>query len=335
MPGDRGEDQPREERVGKRLGRVGEAVEDDPAAQRATGHADKNDLGESALHERFLQGLEHCSVVVMVRWQDRPALRPGDLDDGAAVGRLQHGQVGEHALGLPAGDLALVDAENEVATPRLLEIVGGDRRSPAPLPPARRSALPVLRRSAGRGRRRARRAAARRRPEPAPRAINTRWRWPPESRPKVRSASAPQADPVERARAAASRSRAAGAPPPGQARGASPSSPRRAPRRGSRGASARSGARCRRSPPTRSVPASGAQLAEQHPQQRRLAAAVGPEQGQRLPRRQRELDAGDRRRAVVAGAETGRPRSGRRLHPRLPPVNPRTIESALAASIRR
>ena len=57
--GDRGQDQARKERVRERLGRVGEAVEDDPAAERAAGDAEQHDLGEGALHERFLQGLEH------------------------------------------------------------------------------------------------------------------------------------------------------------------------------------------------------------------------------------------------------------------------------------
>ena len=57
--GDRRQDQAREKRVRERLGRVGEAVEDDPATERAAGDAEQDDLGQGALHERFLQGLEH------------------------------------------------------------------------------------------------------------------------------------------------------------------------------------------------------------------------------------------------------------------------------------
>ena len=49
------------------------------------------------------------------------------------------------------------------------------------------------------------------------RAISTRWRWPPDSSPKVRSASSLEADPRER-RARAPRSARPGPPPPRQPR---------------------------------------------------------------------------------------------------------------------
>jgi hypothetical protein len=56
---DRGQDQAGEDRVRQRLGRVGEPVEDDPAAERAAGDADQRHLGDRAPHEFVLQGLEH------------------------------------------------------------------------------------------------------------------------------------------------------------------------------------------------------------------------------------------------------------------------------------
>ena len=51
--------QPGEDRVGERLRRIGELVEDDPAAERARGDADQSDLGERPLHEGFLERLDH------------------------------------------------------------------------------------------------------------------------------------------------------------------------------------------------------------------------------------------------------------------------------------
>src|SRR4051794_23428575 len=66
------------------------------------------------------------SVMGMVWGQDRATAAAGDLDYGAAVGGLQDAEIVKHPVGRPAGDLALVDAEDEVAGPRLLEIVGGD-----------------------------------------------------------------------------------------------------------------------------------------------------------------------------------------------------------------
>ena len=76
-PRDRGEDQAGEDRVGQRLGRVGEPVEDDPAAQGAAGDPDQGHLGDRSPHELVLQRLEHRSVVMVVGGQDRAAAAPG------------------------------------------------------------------------------------------------------------------------------------------------------------------------------------------------------------------------------------------------------------------
>jgi hypothetical protein len=57
--GDGGDHEAREKGVGKRLGRVGETVEDDPAAERATGDADQDHLDEGALHEGLFERLDH------------------------------------------------------------------------------------------------------------------------------------------------------------------------------------------------------------------------------------------------------------------------------------
>ena len=67
----------------------------------------------------------------MVRGQDRAAAA-GDLDDGAAVGRLEHGEIVKHSGRRAAGDLAPVDTEDEVAGTRLLEVMGG-KDDPPPL----------------------------------------------------------------------------------------------------------------------------------------------------------------------------------------------------------
>ena len=59
-PVERREDEAGEDRVGERLGRVGEPVEDDPAAERSAGDADQGHLDHRAPHELVLQGLEHA-----------------------------------------------------------------------------------------------------------------------------------------------------------------------------------------------------------------------------------------------------------------------------------
>jgi hypothetical protein len=80
------------------------------------------------------------------------------------------------------------------------------------------------------------------------------------------------------------------------------------------------------------------QLAEQHAEERRLAAAVGAEHAQALAGAQRERDAREHRRRTVAGREPVGlhedqiPVIG---HPRAPAVKPRTIASALARSMLR
>ena len=84
------------------------------------------------------------------------------------------------------------------------------------------------------------------------------------------------------------------------------------------------------------------QLAQQHAEERRLAAAVGAQHADAHAALDRERDVLDRGRARVAGGQV----AGRRKragvlrddrvyvrHPRLPPVKPLTIASAFAASI--
>ena len=51
--GERGDDQPRQQRVRQRLRAVGEAVEDDPAPERAAGHAEQGDLEQRAPADRI------------------------------------------------------------------------------------------------------------------------------------------------------------------------------------------------------------------------------------------------------------------------------------------
>jgi hypothetical protein len=80
-------------------------------------------------------------------------------------------------------------------------------------------------------------------------------------------------------------------------------------------------------------PGERGQLAQQGAQQGRLAAPVRAEQRHPLSRLQREGDAGDRRLAVVAGGESGGLDQSFTIHPRSPPVNPRTSSSAFASSI--
>ena len=194
-PGDRGEHQAREDRVGERLGRVGELVEDDPAAERAAGQAEQGHLGDRPLHERFLEGLEHqwwwwCGGRIA-------SAGAGDLDDRAAVGGFEHLAV-ERLRGRPDGDLAAVDAEDRVPAPRLLEVVGGDRRSPCPSPAS--AAISASSRSAA-GRSRPVKGSSissTRASWTRARAIRTRWRWPPESSPKVSPGELLEPDPLQR-----------------------------------------------------------------------------------------------------------------------------------------
>ena len=75
--------------MSQRLGRVGEAVEDDPAAQGAAGDPDQRHLGDRSAHELVLQRLEHRSMVV--GRQDRAGA--GKLDDRAAVGGFENREV--------------------------------------------------------------------------------------------------------------------------------------------------------------------------------------------------------------------------------------------------
>ena len=257
------------------------------------------------------------------RWRRRRSLR-------APRGRAS-------APGGADRDLAPVDAEDRVPAPRLLEVVGGDddrrglRRPASAISASRRSAAgrssPVKGSSISSTRASWTRA----------RAIRTRWRWPPESSPKVSPASSAEPDPAERL-AAPPRARARPAAATRAAARAPPSSPPRGPRRGSRAASARSAGTEPQEASTRSVPGQRPQLAEQRPQDRRLAAAVGPEQGQPLARRaarrrRRRRPAGRRR---SRAARPRRPRSGAQRGIRASlRVKPRTIASALAASISR
>ena len=225
--------------------------------------------------------------------QDRRAAGPGDLDDRAAVGGLERPR-GQHLVGRPEGDLAAVEAEHRVPAARLLEVVGGDRRSPDPPRRARRSVLPAL-------------GAGASRPENGSSSSST---------PRVLDQRAGdqhalalaagelaeglarrgrQADPPSAPRAPLALGAARAAATRGAAR-AFPSSPRRGPRPGSRAASARSAAPCR----------SG-----RHAQRRRRAAAArraapatasscrrrwGRAAPIRSPAAQREGDAVDRRR---------------------------------------
>ena len=64
-PEQRGHHEPREERVGERLGAVGELVADDPAAEHAADDPDERELEEGPLHEperpRFDERVHHSS----------------------------------------------------------------------------------------------------------------------------------------------------------------------------------------------------------------------------------------------------------------------------------
>ena len=316
--GDRGEDQAREERVRERLGRVGEAVEDDPAAERAAGDAEQDDLGEGALHERFLQWLEHVSGGDGVgagsrgrrRRESRRWRRRRSLPAPPRSSRTWSGG--------PQATWRLLMQRTRSQRARLLEVVGGDRRRPAPPPPAR--AISASRLS----------ALGRSRPEkgssssstPASwtsaRAISTRWRWPPERRPKVCSASARRPT-----RSSASRRRLALAParppPPGQPR---QRPHRRHVERRDRVVEPRAlglGHGRRRSRATRSVPASGGSSPSSARSSVVLPPPLGPSRASVCPR---------------AGRSRRRRSPARRRSPRRAP-RPRSAAAAGIPASRR
>ena len=331
--GDRGEDEPGEDRVGERLGRVGEAVEDDPAAERTAGDADQDDLGEGALHERFLQGLEHLSggdgeaagspgrrCRGSRRWRRRRSLR-------ARRGRRAPARAG------PQATWRLL-MQRTRSQPRACSRSWVAIDDPPPLP---RQLGDQRFQSLGAGpieaRRRARRAAARRRPGPAPgrsaRAGAGRRRGGRRSR----SARRPQADPVERLRRRLALAPAR-PPPPGQPR-------ERAHRRHvegrdrvvearalglGHGAAGRADAQ--RPLNGRSSPSTARSRVV-------LPPPLGPSRASVWPAARVNSTPEIAAVPVVAGAEAGRLDQGLSLHPRLPPVKPRTIEFALAASICR
>ena len=261
-----------------------------------------------------------------------------DGDEVGAVGLLEH--VERERLGRrPEGDLAAVEAQHDVPAARLVDVVRGDEQRAALAGQPHEQLLEALGADASRpvkGSSRSTTSAS----CTSARATSTRWRWPPERSPKVACAwsARPMASSASRACA---RSRAARAPPPGQARDrAHDGDVERADRE------VQPRALGLRHDPAAGGSQHGAQawreLAEQDPEQRRLAAAVGPEHGHALARPGREGHvAQDDLRAVagrqaLAGDERGRAahRPGI-VHPCLPPVKPRTIALALARSMPR
>jgi hypothetical protein len=62
---ERGDDEAWQQRVGQRLGAVGEVVEDHPTAERPAGHAQQEHLEEGAPHDRLRpgvgEGVDHSS----------------------------------------------------------------------------------------------------------------------------------------------------------------------------------------------------------------------------------------------------------------------------------
>ena len=88
----------------------------------------------------------------------------------------------------------------------------------------------------------------------------------------------------------------------------------------------------------RSVPAMGASSPSSSAEERRLAAAVGPQDAHPLAGVQRERHAGEHGRRAVAGGQPLGLHEGQIPaigHPRAPAVKPRTIASALARSMVR
>ena len=156
--------------------------------------------------------------------------------------------------------------------------------------------------------------------------MSTRWRWPPESSPKVRvGGGSGRPWPAPRAPPALGAPRA---PPPGRRESAHQRDVQGADR-DSPGASARSAA-----PPRRARP--------QRPRQRRAARRAGPGRASSCRRRWAQQPT---RSPALHANETSLSTGGRRSrrparrpgpgasarHPCLPPVKPRTIASALAA----
>ena len=243
--------------MGEGLGRVGDAVEDDPAAERAAGQRDQPDLEQGARHEllakRVCEEVEH-----QWWWAGRiPTWSlPGDLDDRPGVGLLQHLTV-EYLVGPPKAICRLL--RQSTASQRLAcgEVVGGDD-DPAPLGrQLRDQRLEAAARRARRAPRRARRAAAgcasctRPAGDQHPLALAAG-----EVAERVVGARPRHADPLERlerpprgrrGRAASTRAGAGGRP----------SGRRRVPRPGSRAGSARSGGRWPRGLRPRRVPRIG------------------------------------------------------------------------------
>ena len=157
---------------------------------------------------------------------------------------------------------------------RLGDVVGGDQDRVALVAQLveQRSIRDAL---AGRRPTAARRAASRDAPWTSARAIITRWRWPPDSAPKRMSAQPPArrgGAPRRRARAPSARS--------ARHHGVRPYAPISATSSALTGKSSRALSVCGTSagaPASSTSPRRYRQLAEQRAEQRRLAAAVGPE----------------------------------------------------------
>ena len=101
--GERGEHQPGEDRVRERLGRVGELVEDDPAAERPPASAIRTISASARCMNGFLER-RRASSGGGGGVGGSPAAAAGDLDDLAAVGGFQHRPV-ERLAGRADGDL--------------------------------------------------------------------------------------------------------------------------------------------------------------------------------------------------------------------------------------
>ena len=201
---------------------------------------------------------------------------------------------------------------------RLVDVVGGDEHAAA-LAGERRRAAPSSRSALGASRPREGLVEQQHagRPARSARAISTRWRWPPESSPNVASAAVGEADRASAASARRAR-RARAAATTGSAR---QRAHQRDVERADREVQPRAlGLRRRwrtRGPHARAVPRSGAQLAEQRAEQRRLAAAVGAEHARRRGAgRDREAHVLEHRRRRRSRPRARRPRSGAVTGPR-------------------
>ena len=270
---------------------------------------------------------------------DRGAVT-GKRDDRAAVRRLEHRAV-EH-LGRSARTRPAVDS-GRARGPRQAPARGRASRSAARGPPPASSASSRSSSSAlgwstpENGSSSSSTGAS----WTSARATSTRWRWPPESSPNERSARS--ARPTRSSASSAKRrsARRTGAPP----RHARERPHERDVERGHRVVEPR--ALGLRDVPVRAGtgdrPANRRQLTEQHPEERRLAAAVRAEHADPLARAQLEGDPVEHRRAAVTGGEAPdseeRPGRGQRRPPSAqrtrPPVKPRAIASAFARSMPR